>query len=247
MKLAEWNIHKMTNDISVKKYVIDTLIGTDADVICLVEYLTDRGIEESLKDRYWCEESDTVSGNKVFIAVRKELAPDGVKIKNKDEVVGCYNFLHVAFALPDQRMFSVIGTRMLSPIDASKQTPQLRKYLGRLSAPFVCMGDFNILSHRMGKWFPDIAMENIEGANHPLGNASMIYADRYTKKIVGYGAVDHMLHSDDIVVKSEYNWDFLMCDLVYPKIDDISRENMWNIPAAYPDHALMISEVTIDA
>ena len=74
MKLAEWNIHKMTNDILVKQFVIDKLIDVDADVICLIEYLRDTGIEENLKEKYWFEESNTISGNKVFIAVKKELA-----------------------------------------------------------------------------------------------------------------------------------------------------------------------------
>ncbi len=36
LKLLEWNIHKMTNNISVKHFVIDTLISMEADVICLV-------------------------------------------------------------------------------------------------------------------------------------------------------------------------------------------------------------------
>lgn len=53
MKLAEWNIHKMTNDILVKQFVIDKLIDVEADVICLIEYLRDTGIEENLKEKYW--------------------------------------------------------------------------------------------------------------------------------------------------------------------------------------------------
>lgn len=144
LKLAEWNIHKMTNDILVKQFVIDKLINVDADVICLIEYLRDTGIEENLKEKYWFEESNTISGNKVFIAVKKELAPDGIKVKNKNEVIGCYNFLHIEFLMQNGEPLSVIGVRMLSPIDASKQTPSLQKYISRLSTSFLCTGDFNI-------------------------------------------------------------------------------------------------------
>lgn len=136
MKLAEWNIHKMTNDILVKQFVIDKLIDVDADVICLIEYLRDTGIEENLKEKYWFEESNTISGNKVFIAVKKELAPDGIKVKNKNEVIGCYKFLHIEFLMQNGELLSVIGVRMLSPIDASKQTPSLQKYISRLSTSF---------------------------------------------------------------------------------------------------------------
>lgn len=49
MKLIEWNIHKMTNDIPVQQFVIDALVKTDADIICLVEYLTDKGIVVALE------------------------------------------------------------------------------------------------------------------------------------------------------------------------------------------------------
>ena len=74
MKLAEWNIHKMTNDILVKQFVIDKLIDVDADVICLIEYLRDTGIEENIKEKYWCEENNTISGNKV-LNERKKITP----------------------------------------------------------------------------------------------------------------------------------------------------------------------------
>ena len=159
LKLVEWNIHKMTNDILVKHFVIDKLIDVDADVICLIEYLTDTGIEENLKEKYWFEESNTISGNKVFIAVKKELAPDGIKVKNKNEVIGCYNFLHIEFLMQNGELLSVIGVRMLSPIDASKQTPSLKKYISKLSTSFLCTGDFNIKDYRMAKWFPSISTE----------------------------------------------------------------------------------------
>ena len=161
LKLAEWNIHKMTNDILVKQFVIDKLIDVDADVICLLEYLRDTGIEENLKEKYWFEESNTISGNKVFIAVKKELAPGGIKVKNKNEVIGCYNFLHIEFLMQNGEPLSVIGVRMLSPIDASKQTPSLQKYISGLSTSFLCTGDFNIKDYRMDKWFPNISTEKM--------------------------------------------------------------------------------------
>lgn len=53
MKLVEWNIHKMTKDISVKPFVIDTLAVENADVMCLIEYLTDTGIKGKF-GKYGC-------------------------------------------------------------------------------------------------------------------------------------------------------------------------------------------------
>ena len=240
MKLAEWNIHKMTNDILVKQFVIDKLIDVDADVICLIEYLRDTGIEENLKEKYWFEESNTISGNKVFIAVKKELAPDGIKVKNKNEVIGCYNFLHIEFLMQNGEPLSVIGVRMLSPIDASKQTPSLQKYISRLSTSFLCTGDFNIKDDRMAKWFPNISTEKKTDTDW-----SIIYTDKYCE-VTGFGTVDHVLHSDNIDVESEYDWKFLSCDSIYPCINEIAIGTIWDIPPAYPDHALMISNIEIN-
>lgn len=246
MKLAEWNIHKMTNDISVKQFVIDKLIDVDADIICLVEYLRDKGIEENLEEKYLFEESNTISGNKVFIAVKKELAPAGIKVKNKNEVKDCYNFLHIEFLMQNGEPLSVIGVRMLSPIDAPKQTPPLQEYISKLSTPFLCTGDFNIKGYRMAEWFPNISTEKMINADCVLSNSSIIYINKYNCKVTGFGAVDHVLHSNNINVKSEYDWKFLSCDSIYPCINEIAIGTTWNIPPAYPDHALMISNIDIN-
>ena len=144
MKLIEWNIHKMTNDIPVQQFVVDALVKMDADIICLVEYLTDKGIVAALERDYWLEESNSISGNKVFIAVKKKIASCGIVTVKKDEIVGCYNFLHIDFINNEGEKLSIIGVRMLSPINAKKQTPPLVEYIKRLENTYICVGDFNI-------------------------------------------------------------------------------------------------------
>ena len=231
----------MTKDIPVQQFVIDTLINENADIICLVEYVTDKGIEENLKNDYWFEESDTISGNRVLIAVKKALAPDGIQVINRDEVRDCYNFLHIEI-LMNNKQLSVIGVRMLSPMVAEEQTPPLMKYLSELETPFLCTGDFNSQQYRMSKWFHGISMENIVNTNLPLSKSSIIYTDKKNHHITGYGAVDHVLHSDDISVSSQYAWDFLSAYSGYPNIDRIAIGALWKIDPAYPDHALMVSD-----
>lgn len=243
MKLVEWNIHKMTKDISVKPFVIDTLAVENADVMCLIEYLTDTGIKGKFEEEYWIEESNTISGNKVLIAVKKDFAPDGITVKNKEEVQECYNFMHIEFKLQNGNPLSVIGVRMLSPMNAKKQTPSLKEYISKLTTPFLCVGDYNIKKSRMGKWFPSISIGNLRNTNCSLSDSSIIYVDKNSCQVTGFGAVDHVLHSDDIEVNSEYKWDFLRCDSIYPCVDNISISTYWNIPPAYPDHALMISNI----
>lgn len=254
LKLVEWNIHKMTNNIFVKQFVIDTLVNANADVICLVEYLTDTGIENAFKEKYWLEESNTFPGNKVFIAVKKDVARGGITKKNPNEEKESYNFLHIDFQMRNGEDFqmqngetlSILGVRMLSPMVASIQTPPLKEYLSQLKTRFLCAGDFNIWYRKMDKWFQGISIENIVNSGCSLSNSSIIYVDKNSHKVTGFGAVDHILHSDRIEVRSEYNWDFLSRDLIYPDVNNIVKGTIWNIPPAYPDHALMISEIDIN-
>lgn len=243
MKLIEWNIHKMTNKIPVQQFVIDELIKSNADVICLVEYLTDRGIESALEKDYWFEESDSLSGNKVFVAVKKKIALRGITAVKKEEILSCYNFLHIDFIDNEGDNFSIIGVRMLSPIDALKQTPPLVRYLRKLENTYICVGDFNINDYRMNKWFPDFELEKHIVTEEVLSDISYIYVDKH-KVVNGYGAIDHVLHSEDIEVMSKYHWGFTKYDSYYPQIEDVKLNTIWNIKAAYPDHAIMEVEVT---
>lgn len=243
MKLVEWNIHKMTNNIPVQQFVIDTITEIDADLICLLEYLTDKGIESALEKDYWFEESHSVSGNKVFIAVKKEIAPCGIVVVKKDEVLDCYNFLHIDFKNNEGDELSVIGVRMLSPINAKKQTSPLVKYLKNLDNTYICAGDFNIKDYRMNIWFPDIEIEKHIVTEEILSDTSYIYVDKY-KVVIGYGAVDHILHSDNIEVMSKYHWNFTKLDSCYPRIETVKPNTIWDINAAYPDHAIMEVELT---
>ena len=243
MKLIEWNIHKMTNDIPVQQFVVDALVKMDADIICLVEYLTDKGIVAALERDYWLEESNSISGNKVFIAVKKKIAPCGIVTVKKDEIVGCYNFLHIDFINNEGEKLSIIGVRMLSPINAKKQTPPLVKYIKRLENTYICVGDFNIKDYRMNVWFSNIEMEKHIVTEEILSDISYIYVDKYSY-VNGYGSVDHVLHSEDIEVISKYHWGFTKFDSCYPQIEDVKLNPIWNIKAAYPVHAIMEVKIT---
>jgi hypothetical protein len=43
-------------------------------------------------------------------------------------------------------------------------------------------------------------------------------------------------------MKSVYKWDFMRDDAIYPKSIEIGTR--WEIKPAYPDHAMMIIEIT---
>ncbi len=247
LKLLEWNIHKMTNNISVKQFVIDMLISMEADVICLVEYIDDKGIETAIQKKgYYFAVSNTISGNKVLIAVRNELAPNGIIVVNANEEKNCYNFLHIRVLMKNGEPLSIIGVRMLSPMDANKQSPPLDIYLSGLEEPFLCTGDFNIRHSRMNTWFKNFSIENITNTKLPLWNVSIIYTDK-NNIVNDFGDVDHIIYGKGVnILSSAYDWTFLSCDKsVYPNVAKIGMGTIWNIPAAYPDHALMISNVEV--
>lgn len=238
----------MTNPILVADFVVDSITKENPDIICLVEYVTDEKIKNALNNEYWiCEsnnEGDKISGNQVFIGVKKSLAKKGIKVIEKNEEKGCYNFLHVDLKKTDGQKFSVIGVRMLSPIDASIQAKPLLEYLKQINNSFICTGDFNIKDKRMKIWFPEIKVGEINYTSFELSSYSYIYTDS-DKLINGLGSIDHILHSDDISSNSKYNWDFLSLDNHYPDIKEIKCGNRWSIEPGYPDHAMLISEIKL--
>lgn len=245
MKLLEWNIHKMTNNILVKPFVYNRILKEQADIICLVEYINDNGIKKALSEKYWISESVALSGNQILIAISKEIAPNGIELIRDTEEDSCYNFLHISYTNSCNEKFSIIGVRMLSPIDASSQTKPLNKYLSQLKERFICTGDFNIKKDRMSHWFPKWNIGNLKCQTQEIDNSSIVYVEKNTKVITGFGDVDHVLGSDDLQITSEYKWDFIEDDEQYPQKSDIRVGEKWNIKPGYPDHAMMIAEIDI--
>lgn len=245
MKLLEWNIHKMTNNVLVKPFVYNRILEQEADIICLVEYIDDIGIKNKLSGEYWIRESIARSGNQILIAISKKIAPNGIELIRATEEASCYNFLHISFTNSYNKKFSVIGVRMLSPINASSQTKPLNIYLSQLKESFICAGDFNIKRNRMSHWFPKCNIGNLKYNTQEIDSSSIVYVERNTKVINGFGEVDHVLGSDDLHIKSEYKWDFIEDDKEYPQKSNIRIGGLWDIKPAYPDHAMMITEIDI--
>lgn len=245
MKLLEWNIHKMTNKVLVKPFVYNRILEQQADIICLVEYIDDIRIKNALSGGYWIKESIALSGNQILIAISKKIAPNGIELIRATEEASCYNFLHISYTNSCNKKFSVIGVRMLSPINASSQTKPLNKYLSQLKESFICTGDFNIKKNRMSHWFPKCNIGKLKYNTQEIDNSSIVYVEKNTKLINGFGDVDHVLGSDDLQITSEYKWDFIKDDEQYPQKSNIRIGEVWDIKPAYPDHAMMITEIDI--
>lgn len=246
LKLVEWNIHKMKSKVPAPLFVSKRLKSQNADILCLTEYTHDGGIIKNLEENYWIEESIPLSGNQILIAIRKDWAPAGIKVVRATEEQKCYNFLHICFPLGnmDQKL-SVIGVRMLSPIDAAKQTPPLIKYLSQLDEPFLCTGDFNIKKHRMSKWFPEYDIGDFIMKKDMMDNHSYVFTDRNSCKITDFDSLDHILYSKDFKIHVEYKWSFIGDDAIYPSKDLIKIGEYWDIKKGYPDHAMLIANISL--
>lgn len=249
LSLLTWNIHKMTHDIPVKPFVYNRISAVDVDIICIVEYIKDEGIRSVLEDDYHIEESIAKTGNQILIAIKKTVAPFGIELIRATEEKDCYNFLHVSFLNKDEKRLSVIGVRMLSGhgknrMDAAIQTKPLNKYLSQVDESFICTGDYNILTHRMGHWFPKWNLGEQNDSEQEINNYSYVFTEYNTNVIKGFGTLDHVLASEDLRTSSEYSWDFIDYDETYPKRHDIKTGGVWKIPPSYPDHAMMITDIS---
>lgn len=241
LTLLEWNLHKMTHSAPVPPFVCRRILSPDPDLICLVEYRTDPGILAALKNAYWVAESIPASGNQILLAVRRTLAPKGIQIVRRKEEPGCFNFLHIRFSYGEKRFLSLLGVRMLSPMDASQQTPPLNQYLSQLDDLFLCTGDFNILGRRMPVWFPSYPKEVSVGTG-PLAHVSYLYSDS-SGTVTGGGDPDHTLCSPGLTVRAQYRWDFTSDDRIYPNPVAAIHGGRWDLPPGFPDHAILLAQV----
>ncbi len=241
LTLLEWNLHKMTHSAPVPPFVCRRILSPDPDLICLVEYRTDPGIRAALKNAYWVAESIPASGNQILLAVRRTLAPKGIQVVRRVEEPGCFNLLHICFSYGEKRSLSLLGVRMLSPMDASQQTSPLNRYLSQLDGPFLCTGDFNILGRRMPVWFPSYPKEVSVGTG-PLARVSYLYSDS-SGTVTGVGDPDHTLCSPGLTVRAQYQWDFTSDDPIYPNPVAAMHGGRWDLPPGFPDHAILWAQV----
>lgn len=253
IKVLEWNINKRTRTSFVELFVCERILMQEADVVCLVEYTEDLRIKKALEKIYWISESVRSNGNQILLAVKKSFVKEQpVIVRNYDED-SCYNFLHIRINTLDGKEVSVLGVRLLTgggknSIDAKKQTPPLNRYLKSLNEPFLCVGDFNIREYRMSYWFPEFRIQEIEPGKKKIEQASYFFPKSYCEPFIGtFGILDHILAPKEVSVSAKYNWDFVNDHNTYPSINEIKNGCYWNIKPGFPDHAMLIANVTVQS
>lgn len=242
IKVIAWNIHKAASSIASEPFVAEHIAKQNADIICLLEYNDDNKITGMLEKDYYHTVSDTVSGNRVLLAVKKELLSESPAVINSIGVQQCYDMLHIY--VPIGKGVNILGVRFLSPtkakaaIKGKEKAAALIELLDSLEGQYICVGDFNLTTNTIKRWFSGsiIAEAEIDSYSYVFTNGN---------KITGFAALDHLIHSEGVTINNAiYDWSFTKKAYAYPdKPWDIGTP--WRVRKGYPDHAMLVCELTI--
>ena len=260
IKVAEWNIHMMTNEVEKLPYIIEETLEIKNyfyDIIVLVEYKQNIEFEEKLHNNgYRVFTNSPLKKNEVLIAIKNELIMEVVEVnKNiplKVEEIHP-NFLHVKFKRKDGKIFNIIGIRNLYGEDYRLQMKAIKRYLTKIvDEDIIVVGDFNVISSNIEKFLPanfrtyqPIHNRSFYNTENFINNYSYIFTEGDKHIIKSMNKLDYCISNKGITNLS-YSWDFINHCNVYPEKSTIERNvTKWNIPVGYPDHALFTFVVDI--
>lgn len=259
LKVAEWNIHMMTNEVEKFPYIIEKTLEIKNyfyDIIVLVEYKQNLKFEKKLKNiGYRVFTNSPLEGNEVLIAIKNELIMEVVEVnKNlplKVEEIHP-NFLHVKFKRKDGKIFNIIGIRNLYGEDYRLQMKAIKRYLAKIAdEDIIVVGDFNAVSSNIEEFLPKnfrtyqpIHNRSFYNTENFINNYSYIFTEEHIIKSMN--KLDYCISNMEGITNLSYSWNFIKhCDK-YPEKSTIERNvTKWNIPVGYPDHALFTFVVDI--
>lgn len=253
IKVAEWNIHMMTNEVEKFPYIIEKTLEIKNyfyDIIVLVEYKQNLEFEEKLHNNgYRVFTNSPLKKNEVLIAIKKELIMEVVEVnKNLPLNVGEIhpNFLHVKFKSREDKIISVIGIRNLFGEEEYRlQMKAIKRYLAKIADEnIIVVGDFNAISKNIEKFLP----ANFH-TYQPIHNRSLYYTENFinnysyffteddkTKNgekesletesdniIKGMNALDFCISNMRGITNLSYSWNFIEHCDKYPKKSTIER------------------------
>ncbi|WHX25116.1 hypothetical protein QNH47_13160 [Virgibacillus halodenitrificans] len=153
--LLEWNIQGAggTCDYSTPKFVVDTIIGKNVDIIVLVEFYTGGNfdyVRKRMQNDYYIFISPFVDDrNQVLIALKRDKFKEG-NISNVITIdpmdIKLPEYLQINIKTEQEEVFSIIGTRIKTSglkEDREAQFKFLDNKIGSI-AKVVCIGDFNV-------------------------------------------------------------------------------------------------------
>lgn len=253
IKVAEWNIHMMTNEVEKFPYIIEKTLEIKNyfyDIIVLVEYKQNLEFEEKLHNNgYRVFTNSPLKKNEVLLAIKKELIMEVVEVnKNLPLNVGEIhpNFLHVKFKSREDKIISVIGIRNLFGEEEYRlQMKAIKRYLAKIADEnIIVVGDFNAISKNIENFLPanfhtyqPIHNRNYYNTENFINNYSYFFTeDDKTKNsekesletesdniIKGMNALDFCISNMKGITNLSYSWNFIEHCDKYPKKSTIER------------------------
>lgn len=253
IKVAQWNIHMMTNVVKHLPNVIENTLKIKDylyDIIVLVEYKQNLEFEEKLHNNgYRVFTNSPLKKNEVLIAIKKELIMEVVEVnKNIPLNVGEIhpNFLHVKFKSREDKIISVIGIRNLFGEEEYRlQMKAIKRYLAKIADEnIIVVGDFNAISKNIEKFLPanfhtyqPIHNRSFYNTENFINNYSYFFTeDDKTKNsekesletesdniIKGMNSLDFCISNMKGITNLSYSWDFIEHCDKYPKKSTIER------------------------
>ena len=259
IKVAEWNIHMMTNEVEKFPYIIEKTLEIKNyfyDIIVLVEYKQNLKFEKKLQNIGYrvFTNSPLKKKNEVLIAIKEDLINEVVEVnKNIPLNVGEIkpDFLHVKIKRKG-KIFSVIGMRNL--LDYHLHMEAIKRYLAKIvDEDIIVVGDFNVISSNIEKFLPanfrtyqPIHNRSLYNTENFINNYSYFFTEKDKHIIKGMNSLDFCISNMEGITNLSYSWNFIKHCEKYPEKSTIERNaTKWNIPVGYPDHALFTFVVDI--
>jgi len=265
MKIIEWNINQRSNKnrLQMPEWVLREVLDQKADIIVLTEYcdtIDYNFVVNKLKE-YNVERTNNPRGqNDVLIAIKKEFA-----VLNRKKLVSSFekgekdnpNFLRVDIKKGD-KIVTVIGCRIR--VGYGEYNKETRKYeknekndyemrgkqykkiiteISNCENDVILIGDLNVSEKHT-----EYADFNWCKVNKSLPKGFTIYTPEegysfYNVKIQEEFCLDHIITNISEEIQLDYYWDYKE-----------GREPIVYIPnrkiePPYPDHAILIAEITI--
>ena len=255
----EWNVQGAggSHDYSTPKFVIDTIIEKNIDIVVLVEfYIGDNFdyVRQSIQDNYHIFISPFVyEHNQVLIALNRDKFNE-VDIRNiittNPMDTKFPEYLQINIETEQDKVFSIIGTRIKTncPEDKKKQFDFLNEEI-RLIDTVICIGDFNVTSTHAKKL---LTLASIYGPR-TIDNARWSFVHKNGDKVgidliavknirISKNKKDDLSEKEGYEIYAQYDWNFVNKKNGYEKLT--SSDYLPEFTGK-PNHAILIGDFEV--
>ena len=266
VKVLEWNINQRSGNCKedIPNWIVDEIKNINADIVVLTEFFKHRNWKEIVDKAFEgyevkCSKNTDIGQNDVLIAIKKcfEITyVDNEVICNSDDIP---NYLRVDCKIGEQYL-TVIGMRirMVNSEDRLKEMKYVLDRIINVENPILIAGDFN--NNRRGTIEKTWSLESIDKLISNYGfirhtpEGSSIYED-YAKSYEYEFAEDHFFTKKLEVEINPYDRTFTDRHTevykwgrdfkIYLGRDEFGNHITKSIPSPYPDHAMLIGDLTL--